>query len=266
MSAVASPGISGPSFALLKREVVRFLRQRNRIIGALGTPLVFWFLIGSGIGSSFRAPISGGASVGFLAYFFPGTIVMILLFTAIFSTISIIEDRREGFLQGVMVSPAPRSAIVLGKLLGGTLLATGQGLLLAAAAPLLGFPIGAGAALYVVALMALSSFALTGLGFLIAWRMDSTQGFHAVMNLFLMPLWFLSGALFPPDGAPAWIRFVMQANPLTYTVTGLHDAFFGGTTRALSFAGPAVSMAVTAAFAAVMFAAALRTVAVRREA
>ena len=108
---------------LLWREVVRFLRQRQRIVGALGTPLVFWLLIGSGMGT--------------LKYFFPGTVVMILLFTAIFSTISIIEDRREGFLQGVLVSPAPRSAIVMGKMFGGTALAVLQGLLFVAAAPVI---------------------------------------------------------------------------------------------------------------------------------
>ncbi|MBV9079819.1 MAG: ABC transporter permease, partial [Elusimicrobia bacterium] len=184
-----SVGVLGPSFALLRREIVRFLRQRHRIVGALGTPLVFWFLIGSGLGKSFRSPMGGAAGMDFLRYFFPGTIVLILLFTAIFSTISIIEDRREGFLQGVLVSPAPRSAIVLGKILGGTVLAAVQGLLFAAAAPLLGFAYHGSNLLYVVILIALSSFSLTGLGFIIAWRMDSTQGFHAIMNLFLMPLW-----------------------------------------------------------------------------
>lgn len=252
-------GTIGPTVALLQREVTRFLRQPNRIVGALGTPLVFWFLIGSGIGSSFRAPLTGGTDVNFLQYFFPGAIVMILLFTAIFSTISIIEDRREGFLQGVLVSPAPRRAVVLGKMLGGAILATVQGAILASAAPVLGFGIAPVMILYVAALMFLSSFALTGLGFLIAWKMESTQGFHAIMNLFLMPLWFLSGSLFPPDGAPAWLRAAMSANPLTYTVTGLQNAFFGGTTAALSFAGPAVSIAVTAAFAAVMYVLALKS-------
>jgi len=242
----------GPAFALLKREVVRFLRQKHRIIGALGTPLVFWFLIGSGLGKSFNSPLNGLAGGDYLRYFFPGTLIMIILFTAIFSTISIIEDRKEGFLQGVLVSPAPRSSIVMGKVFGGALLAWVQALIFGAAAPLLGFPFSFTGALYVMLIMALASYALTGLGFFIAWRMDSTQGFHAVMNLFLLPLWFLSGALFPPDGAPAWLRAVMMANPLTYTLTGLQNAFFGAPSVSVAYAGFGFSLAVTAAFAVVM--------------
>ncbi len=212
---------------LLEREVVRFLRQRDRVVGALGTPLVFWFLIGSGLGRSFRSSDGfGGAGLGYLQYFFPGTLVLILLFTAVFSTISIIEDRREGFLQGVLVSPVPRSVIVLGKLSGGAALAFGQALLFLAAAPFLGASAEWGNLALAALVLLLLSFALTGLGFVMAWRMDSTQGFHAVMNLFLMPLWFLSGALFPASGAPDWLRAVMALNPLTYGVAALHRALF----------------------------------------
>jgi ABC-2 type transport system permease protein len=117
----ARAGLMLPALSLCKRELVRFLRQRHRIIGALATPLIFWLLIGAGMGRSFAVPGSAGGS-NYMEYFFPGTIVMILLFTAIFSTISIIEDRREGFLQGVLVAPVSRMAIVLGKILGGTVL------------------------------------------------------------------------------------------------------------------------------------------------
>ena len=140
---------------------------------------------------------------------------MILLFTAIFSTISIIEDRREGFLQSVLVAPVPRMAIVLGKVLGGTVLAFGQGLLFLLLAPLVGIrPTLAGFALALLIMLVLA-FALTALGFCIAWRMSSTQGFHAIMNLFLMPMWFLSGALFPPRARWAGCEWVMRLNPLT---------------------------------------------------
>src|SRR6478609_4620898 len=106
-----------PSFSLCRRELVRFVRQRNRIIGALATPLVFWLLIGLGMGRNFSAKEMPGGD-NYLRFFFPGTIVMILLFTAIFSTISIIEDRREGFLQSVLVAPISPMVIVLGKVLG----------------------------------------------------------------------------------------------------------------------------------------------------
>src|SRR3954454_10281644 len=128
-----------PALSLCQRELVRFVRQPNRVIGALATPIVFWLLIGAGMGKSFRAEGTVGAeSGGYMQYFFPGTILMVLLFTAIFSTISIIEDRREGFLQSVLVAPIPRMAIVLGKILGGTALAFGQGIIFLAFAPFLG--------------------------------------------------------------------------------------------------------------------------------
>lgn len=235
----------------LQREVVRFLRQRNRVVGALATPLMFWFLIGSGLGKSFRAPtVESAAGLTYLQYFFPGTILLTVLFTAIFSAISVIEDRREGFLQAVLVSPAPRGALVLGKLLGGSCLALLQGAALLALAPLLGVQLTVSAALTAGAVLFLTSFGLTGLGFLAAWRLDSVQGFHAVMNLVLMPLWFLSGALFPAAGAPLWLRVAMKVNPLSHAVDVLHRCFY----PALGMGSAnATGLAVTAVFAAGMF-------------
>src|SRR3954463_9100933 len=185
-----------PALSLCHRELVRFLRQRHRIVGALATPIVFWLLVGAGMNRSFKSDVPGGEN--YLHYFFPGTVLMILLFTAIFSTISIIEDRREGFLQGVLVAPVGRQAIVLGKILGGTILAFGQGLIFLLLAPTVGIHLTFATLAMSMIMMLIVSFALTGLGFCIAWRMSSTQGFHAIMNLFLMPMWFLSGALFPP--------------------------------------------------------------------
>lgn len=202
------------AMTLWRRELVRFYRQPNRIVGAIGSPLVFWFFIGSGLRGSF----TGG---NYLEYLYPGIVVLTMLFTAIFSTISIIEDRREGFLQSVLVAPIPRAGIVLGKILGGATVAVLQGLLMLALAPLIGiWPTPAS-----VLVLFVTAFALTALGFIIAWRMDSTQGFHAIMNLFLMPMWFLSGALFPPAGAPAWLEWVMRLNPLTYGVLGLRHSW-----------------------------------------
>jgi ABC-2 type transport system permease protein len=200
------------------------------------------------MGQSFRSGGPGGAN--YLQYFFPGTVLMILLFTAIFSTISIIEDRREGFLQSVLVAPVPRMAIVLGKVLGGSALAFGQGLLFLLFAPLVGVrPTAAGVAAALL-VMAVVSFALTALGFCIAWRMSSTQGFHAIMNLFLMPMWFLSGALFPVENASAPLRWVMRLNPLTYGLTGLRQSLYWGDAVGGNFA---LSLGVSVAFAAVMF-------------
>ena len=197
---------------LWQREMVRFVRQRNRVIGALATPLVFWLLLGSGLDNA--APIAPG--VGYREYFFAGTLLLILLFTAIFSTISVIEDRREGFLQSVLVSPAPRLAIVLGKIMGGASIATLQGALFLLLWPLVGGFDSIGQVALALAVMFVLAIGLTALGLCLAWPMDSTAGFHAIMNLLLMPMWFLSGAVFPADQAPLWLRIIMWANPLTY--------------------------------------------------
>ena len=211
------------TYTLWRRDITRFLRQRSRVLGALGTPLVFWLLLGSGLGSSFTEGNLGVPSGGYLEYFYPGTLALILLFTAIFSTISVIEDRHEGFLQGVMVSPVPQVAIVLGKLLGGTTLAVLQALLFLLLAPLGNVQIQLSSLPLLLFVLALFAFALTGLGFILAWIMDSTQGFHAIMNLVLFPMWLLSGAVFPPTGAASWVQVAMLINPMTYGVSALRD-------------------------------------------
>lgn len=239
---------------LLRREVVRFLRQRSRVVGAFASPVVFWALLGFGLGRSFRPPGSSH-EVDYLEYFFPGTIVMILLFTAIFSTISVIEDRREGFLQSVLVSPAPRWSIVLGKILGGTLLAWLQGLLFCLLAPASGLDLTPLSVLALIAVTFVVSFGLTGLGFLVAWPMESTQGFHAIMNLLLLPMWMLSGALFPAAGAPAWLQWVMWLNPVTYAVSAVREVFYADVASVAGggLPGPVISMVVTIGFAVATF-------------
>ena len=236
-------------WGLWVRDIVRFVRQRSRIIGALGSPVVFWFLIGSGLGSSFQAGPQSRLEGGYLEYFFPGTLALIILFTAIFSTISVIEDRREGFLQGVLVAPVRRSAIVLGKILGGTTLAVAQAGLFLLLAPLAHVPLTPAAIVPLAGVLLLVAVGLTGLGFLIAWNMESTQGFHAIMNLFLVPMWLLSGALFPESGAAGWVRVIMAINPLTYGVDAIRLVLFGHAASAPSLA---VSVGLTAAFAAAM--------------
>ncbi|MDE3154558.1 MAG: ABC transporter permease [Acidobacteriota bacterium] len=232
------------AYTLWSREIVRFYRQRSRIVGALGTPLIFWVLIGSGLGQSFQAAPGVPLQGGYLEYFFPGTLALILLFTAIFSTISIIEDRQEGFLQGVMVAPVPRMAIVLGKILGGTTLAVMQGVIFLALAPLAHVHLrDFGDLAYLVVFV---SFGLTGLGFLMAWLFDSTQGFHAIMNLVLFPMWILSGALFPAAGAAGWVRAIMLVNPLTYGVTALQELLLN---QATAWPSLDVCLAVVGGFA-----------------
>src|SRR6202163_2512164 len=160
----ASAGLLLPSFTLWWREIVRFYRQPTRVVGVLASPLVFWLVIGSGFGTSFRSG-GGPGQQHYLDYFYPGALIMIVLFTSIFTMMSVIEDRKEGFLLSVLVAPVPRSAIVLGKVLGGTTLSAIQGLVFLAFAPLVGIHLGLTDFLLVVLTVFLVSFALTALGF-----------------------------------------------------------------------------------------------------
>jgi ABC-2 type transport system permease protein len=216
-----------PALSLWWREIVRFYRQRTRVVGVILSPLLFWIVIGSGFGTSFRSG-GTGAEQHYLEYFYPGALIMIVLFTSIFTMMSVIEDRREGFLLSVLVAPVRRSAIVLGKVLGGATLAAIQGLVFLIFAPAIGIHIGMVQFGLVVLIVFLVSFSLTALGFAIAWPMDSTQAFHAIINLFLIPLWLLSGALFPLNGASGWVRLLMRINPLTYGVAALRSVLFPG--------------------------------------
>jgi ABC-2 type transport system permease protein len=220
-------------FTLWQRELLRFWREKARVLGFVASPLVFWLLIGSGFGN--------------LGFFFPGALVLTVMFSAVFSTMSLIEDRREGFLLSMLVSPAPRSALVLGKVLGSATLAWLQGLMFLCFLPLTGYAPGAAGLARTAGMLFLISFGFTVLGFALAWRMESTQGFHAIMNLALFPLWLVSGAVFPIGSAHGWVQWLMRANPLTYMLEALRAPLEGRP------AWPA-SLAVSAAFAAVFFA------------
>jgi len=224
------------------REIVRFYRQPVRVIGVVASPLVFWLVIGSGFGSSFRSGDASGQQ-HYLDYFYPGALIMIVLFTSIFTMMSVIEDRKEGFLLSVLVAPVPRSAIVLGKVLGGTTLSALQGLIFLVFSPLVGVDLSVGYFFLVVLTVFLISFGLTALGFAIAWPMDSTQAFHGIINLFLIPLWLLSGALFPLSGASGWIRALMYVNPLTYGVDALRLLLYPGSAATATLA-PALATLV----------------------
>ena len=214
-----------PIVSLWKRELVRFSRDRNRLYGSIGQPLVFWLLMGAGFKGSFM-PAGLPNHVGYLEYIFPGTLLLILLFTAIFSTISVIEDRREGFLQSVLVAPISRTGLVMGKVMGGTTLALGESMVFLLFLIGLDIPVSLSSLLVTVGFLFLLGLSLTGMGFVIAWRMASTAGFHAVMNLFLLPMWLLSGAFFPVGGASPWLSWLMVINPLTYGMAGLRQAIY----------------------------------------
>ncbi|HVW78661.1 MAG TPA: ABC transporter permease [Alloacidobacterium sp.] len=243
-------GIWTPAYTLWLREIVRFYRQKARVVGVIASPLLFWFVLGSGFAHSFHNGSTG--SDAYLGYFFPGAVVMIVLFTAIFSMMSLIQDRNEGFLLSVLAAPVSRSSIVLGKVLGGATLAAIQGIVFLVFTPLIGVHPGLSAIAVSIAAIIMISFELTALGFAIAWPMDSPQAFHAIVNLILLPLWMLSGAIFPAGGASGWLRILMEINPLTYGVDALRNALFP--TQATTYS-LGVNLIVTLAFCAVTFAA-----------
>ena len=220
-----------PLATLWQREILRFLRQRSRVFGALGQPLLFWLLLGAGLKPSFQ-PAGMPVHIDYLEYFFPGTLLLILLFSSIFSNISVIEDRREGFLQTVLVAPIPSFVLVLGKVLGGATLAWLQTLLFLLLAPVIGVPLSVSALPLTLGVLALLALSLTALGFAIAWRMESTQGFHVVMNVFLIPLWLLSGAFFPAAGTALPLKWLMAVNPLTYGMSALRHCLYPASMRA----------------------------------
>ena len=209
------------------REITRFRRQPSRVIGSLLQPLVFWLLLGAGLKASFR-PAGMPPEMNYFQYLYPGFIVLVLLFTAIFATISTVEDRREGFLQGVLVAPISRPLIVMGQALGGTTLAWIPSCIFLVLAPLAGITLSVASLMVSAVIMAVIAFSLTCIGLVIAWRIESTQGFHAIMNLILIPLWLLSGAFWPASGAPAVLSWLMLLNPLTYGVAALRQALYLG--------------------------------------
>lgn len=244
-----------PIWTLALREIVRFLRQRSRVTGAFAQPIIFWVLFGVGLSGSFRMPGTEAAGLSYQTYFIPGVAAMIVLFTAIFSSISVVQDRNEGFLQGVLVAPIPRTSLVLGKLAGGTLLAVVQAVLFIALALVfkgvglarsVELELSMGRAIGTLLLLALMGLGLCGLGYFFAWKLDSVQGFHAIMSVLLFPMWLLSGAFFPAEGS-GWLRWIIAVNPLTYGVAALRRLLLPQATADLP--PLALCFAVTALFA-----------------
>ncbi len=231
------------------RDIVRFLRQRTRLFGALLQPVVFWLLIGGGMASTFR--LGSASGLGYMEYFYPGIVMMMVLFASIFGTITVIEDRNEGFLQSVLVGPGSRSSIVVGKSLGVGSVGILQASLFLLLAPFAGFAFGDISWLTLLLFLVLSALALSAFGFALAWWIDSSQGYHAVMSILLLPAWVLSGAMFPPSADSGPLMAVMAGNPMSYMVSGVRRAFYPGglpegTSVSTSFG---MDLAVVAGFA-----------------
>jgi ABC-2 type transport system permease protein len=206
-----------------QRELIRFRRDRLRILTSLFQPLIFLFVLGGGL-----AQIASGGTEGvdLRTFMFPGALAMAVLFTAMFSAASVVWDREYGFLREMLVAPVRRGSIVLGKCLGGATVASFQGLLVMVLAPLVGVPYDLLMILEVLALQLLLAFMVTAFGVAAAVRITQMQAFMALMQMIVMPLLFLSGALFPLTGLPHWLAVLNRLDPLTYAVDPIRHAVF----------------------------------------
>lgn len=206
-----------------QRELIRFWRDRLRIVTALLQPMIFLFVLGGGLANIASAGTEG---VDLRTFMFPGALAMAVFFTAMFSAASVVWDREYGFLREMLVAPVRRGSIVLGKCIGGATVASLQGLLVMALAPLVHVPYSAVMVLEVLALQLLLAFMMTAFGVMFAVRVTQMQAFMALMQMIVTPLLFISGALFPLSGLPGWLTVLNRLDPLTYAVNPLREAVF----------------------------------------
>jgi ABC-2 type transport system permease protein len=205
-----------------KRELIRFRRNRLRILTSLAQPVLFLFILGTGLSSI----IPTAAHFNFRTFMFAGVLGMTVLFTSIFSAISIVWDREFGFLREMLVAPVHRWTLVLGKCLGGATVATIQGAIMLALAGLVGVPYNPVMLLVLLLEMMLTAFALTAFGVMLAARISDVQSFQVVTQLFVLPMFFLSGAVFPITKLPAWLGVLSKLDPLSYAVDPLRKEVF----------------------------------------
>ena len=231
MTAVAAVAVPTRTVALdlravkivVQRDLIRTLQDRTRFVSALVQPLLFLFVLGSGLSSLTKGSTG---SINLQTFMFPGILATSTLFTAIFSAVSIVWDREFGFLREMLVAPVRRSSIIIGKALGGATVATTQGVLVLALAPLVDVPLSVGLVLTLLAEVFLLSFTLTALGLAIVARITQVQTVMGLMQVLLLPLSFLSGALYPLSNLPGWLSVAVRLNPLTYAVHPVRSAVF----------------------------------------
>ena len=207
-----------------RRELIRFRSDRLRAFSSLVQPVLFLLVLGTGLSSLARSGLPAG--IDFKTYIYPGVLAMSVLFTALFSAASIVWDREFGFLREMLVAPVSRSAIVIGKCLGGATVATLQGMVILALAGLAHVPYDAVLFLTLIGELLLLSFTLTAFGVMMAARIKQIQAFMALTQMLVMPLFFLSGALYPLNGLPGWLTVLTRLDPLTYIVDPMRHAVF----------------------------------------
>jgi ABC-2 type transport system permease protein len=240
-------------YILWLRQLKHYWRSKSRLLGSLGQPILFMITFGFGVGPMYTKASGGGNYMDFLA---PGIVSMAILFTAVFSGLEVIWDRQFGFLKETLVAPISRTEIMIGKTLGGATIAMIQGLIVLCLTYLLGFRIHSLASLGLGLLfMALIAIFFTGLGLAIASKMKDMHGFQLIMNFLIMPIFFLSGALFPLENLPPTIYFISRIDPLTYGVDGLRGAITGISTFGIynDLAVIGILSALVCAIGAVLF-------------
>jgi ABC-2 type transport system permease protein len=210
------------TYIIWLRDMKRYSRDRSRIIGSLASPIIFIFILGVGLGSSLRF---GGSASGldYKTFMFPGILGMTVLFAGVFSAVSIVWDREFGFLKEMLVAPVSSWSIALGKVLSGATIASFQGLIILMLAPFAGIHLSIWMLVRLVPLMFMVSFSMTGMGILVATRLKSMQGFQVIMNFIMMPMFFLSGAMFQLSNAPTWMDTISKIDPLTYGVDAMRS-------------------------------------------
>jgi len=206
-----------PIYVICLREFIKFFREKSRLLGTLARPVLWLFVVGNGMGSLIKPQVG----FSYLQFIFPGMIGMTILFSSIFSSISIVWDREFGFMKEMLVAPISRLSIVIGKTISGTLISVAQAIIILVLIPFLGIPLTVSQFFQVVAVAVLVSFCITSLGILIAARLSSFDGFNIIMNFLVMPMLFLSGAMYPVTAMPPALRHLTLINPLTYGI----DAF-----------------------------------------
>lgn len=246
-------------YTIWEREIIRYWRDKTRIVSTIIQPLTFLAIFGTGL----RQVISGGnLGVDFLKFMYPGIIAMSIMGVAFFSTISTVWDREFGFLKEILVAPISRTSIALGKALGATTVASTQALILLLLAPLIGVSLHLKLILPMLAFMIMIAFAISGIGLFVASLMKSLESFGLLMQFLVFPMFFLSGAFFPLKSVPLWMKALAAINPLSYGVDALREIILGSQLSSAEAAriilrSPAINAFYLIVFSAVMISAAV---------
>jgi len=211
-----------PIYVITLRDLKKFFRQRSRLIGMIARPLTWLFLIGTGLNQIIR----GGLGINYIQFILPGILGMTILFSAMFSSISIVWDREFGFMKEILIAPVPRLSIAFGKIISGMLVSTIQGIIIMLAAPFIGIRFTIFEALLLVVFIMIVSICISAIGVFIASMITSFESFNIIMNFIVMPMFFLSGAMYPINVLPKFMRYLMYLNPLSYGIDSFKHIMF----------------------------------------